>query len=77
MLTGLSDKLLLRLRYVGSASLIVGYFVILYYSVPVGVCITLTSDIICLPYAIRKRYWDIVVVILLFSFINVTRLATL
>ena len=77
MLTGLSDKLLLRLRYVGSVSVIVGYFVILYYSVPVGVCITLASDIICLPYAFRKRYWDITMVIMVFSIINISRLLTL
>lgn len=77
MLRGVSDQLLLRLRYTGSVALIVGYFVILYVSVPLGVCITLASDCICLPYAVRKRYWDIVAVIGIFSVINVSRLLTL
>ena len=37
----------------------------------------LFSDFICLPYAIRKGYWDIVAVISIYSIINVVRLLTL
>ncbi|WNL50979.1 hypothetical protein SCREM2_gp60 [Synechococcus phage S-CREM2] len=73
----LSDRSLLRARYVGSALLIISHFVILYLSVPVGVTIMLLSDFICLPYAIRKKYWDITAVIALYSVINITRLLTL
>lgn len=73
----MSDKLLLRMRYVGSGLLIAGYFTILYISVSTGVIMTLVSDAICLPYALRRRYWDIVLIIGLFSVINVTRLMTL
>ena len=73
----LSDKFLLRMRYLGSGLLMAGYFTILYISVAAGVTMTLVSDIICLPYAIRRRYWDIMLIIGLFSVINVTRLLTL
>ena len=77
MFSRCTDRVLLRLRYFGSGLLVVGYFVILYVSVPVGVTMTLLSDAICLPYAWRRRYWDIMFIIGLFSVINITRLLTL
>lgn len=77
VLRGVSDRNLLRMRWVGSGLLILSHFIILYVSVPVGVCIMLFSDTICLPYAIRKGYWDIAGVISVYSIINVVRLLTL
>lgn len=77
VLPGFSDRALLRLRYIGSALLITSHFVILYISVPVGVTIMLFSDFICLPYAVRKEYWDITAVISIYSVINIIRLLTL
>lgn len=74
---GVGDKALLRMRYIGSGLLILSHFIILYLSVPVGVTVMLLSDFICLPYAIRKAYWDITAVISLYSIINITRLLTL
>jgi len=71
------DKTLLRLRYFGSGMLIGGYFTILYVDVLTGVAMTLVSDIICAPYAIRRRYWDIIMVISVFTVINVSKLITL
>ncbi|QBP06069.1 hypothetical protein [Synechococcus phage S-B68] len=77
VLPGVPDQILLRIRWFGSGLLMAGYFTILYVSVPAGVIMTLTSDIICLPYALRKNYWDIVVIISMFSVINIVRLLTL
>ena len=76
-LPGLSDQLLLRIRWIGSGLLILSHFIIVYFSIPVGVSIMLASDTICLPYALRKGYWDIVAVIALYSIINISRLVTL
>jgi hypothetical protein len=76
-LPGISNRVLLRFRWVGSAMLILSHFVIVYFSIPVGVSIMLASDTICLPYAIRKGYWDIVAVITLYTIINISRLLTL
>ena len=74
---GVSDRGLLRARYIGSTLLILSHFIILYISVPVGVSIMLLSDFICLPYAIRRGYWDITAVIGVYSIINLVRLLTL
>ena len=74
---GVSDRDLLRARYVGSGLLILSHFIILYLSVPVGVTVMLVSDFICLPYAIRRGYWDICAVISIYSVINIVRLLTL
>ena len=76
-LPGVRDSVLLRMRWFGSGLLILSHFIILYMSVPVGVSVMLFSDAICLPYAIRKGYWDIVAVIAIYSIINVVRLLTL
>ena len=77
LLPSVSDHTLLRVRWIGSGLLILSHFIILYVSVPVGVSVMLLSDFICLPYAIRKGYWDIVCVIGVYSIINVIRLLTL
>ena len=77
VLPGVSDRGLLRVRYIGSMLLILSHFIILYISVPVGVTVMLLSDFICLPYAIRKGYWDITAVIGVYSIINIVRLITL
>lgn len=77
LLPGISDRDLLRVRYIGSSLLILSHFIILYISVSVGVTVMLLSDFICLPYAIRKGYWDICAVISIYSIINIIRLLTL
>lgn len=76
-LPGISDRSLLRIRWIGSGLLILSHFLILYVSVPVGVSVMLFSDFICLPYAVRKGYWDICSVISVYSIINIVRLFTL
>lgn len=76
-LPGISEKKLLRIRWVGSGLLILSHFIILYISVPIGVTVMLLSDFICLPYALRKGYFDIVAVITVYSIINIIRLLTL
>jgi hypothetical protein len=77
LLPGIPDRTLLRVRWFGSGLLILSHFIILYVSVPVGVSVMLFSDFICLPYAIRKGYWDIGAVISIYSIINIIRLFTL
>ena len=76
-LPGIKDRHLLRVRWIGSGLLILSHFLILYVSVPVGVSVMLFSDFICLPYAVRKGYWDICGVISVYSIINIVRLFTL
>lgn len=76
-LPGIQDMTLLRMRWFGSGLLILSHFLILYVSVPIGVAVMLFSDFICLPYAIRKGYWDICSVIAVYSVINIIRLLTL
>ena len=76
-LPGVQDRTLLRFRWFGSGLLILSHFLILYVNVPLGVSVMLFSDFICLPYAIRKGYWDICSVISVYSVINIIRLLTL
>ena len=77
MMPGISDRLLLRMRWLGSGLLIAGYFANLYVNVTLGVVLTLVSDFICIPYNARRKYWDIVAIILLFTAINVGKLVSI
>jgi len=71
------EKKLLRFRWVGSALLMVGYFTIIHVNVTVGVCIMLFADVFCIPYAIKRKYWDTVFILSFLSAVNISKLVGL
>jgi len=62
------------MRIVGSISVILGYFVVLHISPIVGVCINLVGDMVSVPYFIRTKSWDVVVMIFFLSVISTSKL---
>ena len=50
-------------RAIGSCLVIISYFVILHVSATVGAMIMLTADAISVPYFIRTRSWDVVLML--------------
>lgn len=50
-------------RAIGSFLVIISYFVILHVSATVGAMIMLTADAISVPYFIRTRSWDVVLML--------------
>ena len=72
-----SNKQLIFLRYIASGLVIAGYFTILFGNVLSGVIMTLVSDVISIPYSLRMRYWDLLIVIAIFSAINIIKLVTM
>jgi len=62
------------MRIVGSILVITAYFVILHIDVTTGVIINLTADIISVPYFIRTKSWDVVVMLSFISAIGISKL---
>ena len=62
------------MRIVGSISVILGYFVVLHISPIVGVCINLFGDMVSVPYFIRTKSWDVVVMIFFLTCISSSKL---
>ena len=50
-------------RAIGSFLVIISYFVILHVSATVGAMIMLTADAISVPYFIRTKSWDVVLML--------------
>ena len=49
-----------RLRVLGSASLLIGYFLLLYLDVRIGCTFRLIGGLMMIPFAISIKTWDVV-----------------
>jgi len=65
-----------KARIVGSVGVITAYFCILHVSVIVGVIINFVSDLISIPYFIRTKSWDVVIMLTFLLAISMTKLTT-
>ncbi len=61
-------------RILGSALVIVGYFIVLNVDVTSGVITNLIGDSISLPFFIRTKAWDVVVMISFLAIVSVSKL---
>lgn len=65
------------LRILGSILLITGYFVLLYVDVKAGCVVRLIGNIAMLPFAIKIKTWDVVVLEVFFSVIDISKIIEL
>lgn len=63
------------LRIVGSLLIVVGWFVVLNTSVTIGSLVSLTGDCLAVPYFVRTRAWDVVIMIALLHSVTVHKVA--
>jgi hypothetical protein len=70
-------KKLTYLRYLGNALLIIGHIFLLHMDIRVGVVLKTLAFSLTLPYFIQARLWDVVLLSLLFSSIELTKLIAL
>ena len=59
-----------------SILVIVAYFVILHVSATTGVMLNLVADTISVPYFMRTRSWDVVIMITFLAVISLSKLTT-
>ena len=65
------------LRILGSVLLICGYFVLLYVDVRLGCTIRLIGNLVMIPFAIKIKTWDIVILESFFSVIDISKIIEL
>jgi len=68
-------KLLTNLRIIGSILVVIGYFTLLHIHSTTGIILHLTGDIISIPFFIKTRCWDIIVLVILLSSTSISKLA--
>jgi len=68
------DKTLTRMRIVGSIGVIVAYFVILHLNVLAGVIINFIADLISIPYFVKTKAWDVVIMLSFLLAISISKL---
>lgn len=61
-------------RITGSIGVIIAYFVILHVNVFAGVIINLVADLISIPYFVRTKSWDVVVMLTFLLIISSSKL---
>ena len=64
------------MRIVGSIGVILAYFTILHVNVLVGVIINFIADLISIPYFVRAKAWDVVIMLTFLLTISVSKLAS-
>jgi|TARA_A100001035_G_C27770504_1_gene496071 hypothetical protein len=69
-------KTLTLMRIVGSIGVILAYFTILHINVLVGVIINFVADLISIPYFVRTKAWDVVIMLTFLLTISVSKLAS-
>ena len=69
-----SVDLLQRMRIVGSGLIIAAYFITLHLDVVTGVAIHLTAMLISVPYFIKSKAWDVVIMMRFLMTIGAGRL---
>ena len=65
------------LRVYGHTQVVVGHFVLLYVSLTWGLVLCFTANLLVLPWAVRERLWDVVVIMCFFSVIEGSKLYSL
>ena len=61
-------------RILGSVLVIVGYFVVLNVNVTAGVVTNLVADTLSLPFFIRTKAWDVVIMISFLAVVSISKL---
>jgi len=62
------------MRVLGSGLVIIAYFIILHMNTTLGVLLQMVGDSISIPYFIRTKSWDVVIMITFLLVISISHL---
>ncbi len=68
--------LLQRMRVIGSGLVIAAYFITLHLDVETGVIVHLTAMSVSIPYFVKSKAWDVVIMMTFLMTIGTGRLIT-
>jgi hypothetical protein len=74
MLTRVNNHPDIVARIIGSIMVILAYFTILHINVTVGVILNLVADLISIPYFVRTKSFDVVIMIGFLTSISLSKL---
>lgn len=63
-----------HMRILGSIMVITAYFIILHVNVTIGVIVNLTADFISIPYFVKTKSWDVVIMLAFIIAIGISKL---
>ena len=69
-----SVKFLEYLRILGSTLIVVSYFVVLHVDAKLGVVVHLVADSVTIPYFIKYKMWDMVIMLGFLTTIGISKL---
>lgn len=69
-------KSITMMRVIGSIGVIIAYFVILHVNILAGVIINFIADTISIPYFIKTKAWDVVLMLSFLLAISISKLIT-
>ena len=64
------------MRITGSILVITAYFVVLHINITLGVFLHFVADMISVPYFIRTKSWDVVIMLMFLLVISFSKLLT-
>lgn len=65
-----------KARIIGSVGVITAYFIVLHVNVLLGVIIHFVADLISVPYFIRIKAWDVVIMLAFLLVISLSKLTS-
>ena len=69
-------KVYVPMRITGSILVITAYFVVLHINITFGVMLHFVADMISVPYFIRTKSWDVVIMLMFLLAISFSKLLT-
>ena len=66
--------MIVPMRVLGSGLVIIAYFIILHINITLGVALQVVGDSISIPYFIRTKSWDVVIMITFLLVISISHL---
>jgi hypothetical protein len=64
------------MRILGSVSVIAAYFIVLHVNLLLGVVIHFIADLISIPYFVRTKSWDVVIMLTFLLAISLSKLVS-
>ena len=70
-----SDRLIVAARMIGTYGIILGYFVTLHISTYVGAMFNVVFELMALPFYIKNKMWDVVIMFVFLLTIGFSKIA--
>ena len=64
----------IKMRIIGSGLVIIAYFIVLHVNVVVGAVTHFVADLISVPYFVRTKSWDVVIMLSFLLMISLSKL---